>query len=159
MKKYIIKISTLTLSSVAVLQAALQLPLQEDWQSRPKVKDLGLASNFRGQLRMQIFLGSTTQLEKYPIKISTLTMSTVTVLQVALQLPLQQDSQSKKSSNIWIGIQLHEAADTQYFGAREVMYLYTIQRNIQLQEGGILWSKRPCITQDVVCLQCRLYTH
>ena len=38
LKKDLIKISTLTLSSVAVLQAALQLPLQQDSQSRPEVK-------------------------------------------------------------------------------------------------------------------------
>ena len=53
LKTDLIEISTL--SDGAILQAAQESQHQQDWQSRAKVKHLGWASNFRRQLRMQIF--------------------------------------------------------------------------------------------------------
>ena len=119
-----------TLCSVAVLQATQQqLPRQQDSQSSPS-QTFGMGNAYstsEGSRGCKSFELTQRNLKKDLIKISTLTLSSVAVLQAALQLPLQQDSQSKQRSNIGIGIQLQEAAEIQYFGVRELMYQYNIE--------------------------------
>ena len=97
-------------------------------QSKSNIWDGQWASNFRRQLRIQIFWASTTQLKKkislkYPLW-------HCPVLQFCKQLCNCHSSKTRRAdqrSNIGIGIQLQEAAEIQYFGVRELMYQYNIE--------------------------------
>ena len=124
-------------------------------QSKSNIWDGQWASNFRRQLRMQIFWASTTQLKKKDlIKISTLTLSSVAVLQAALQLPLQQDSQSRPevkhwdwhptARSSWDTILWSKRTDVsiQYRG-REVMYCILYKETSNCREMEYFWARDP----------------